>query len=370
MNNKSRSINLVNIMSSCCDKPSSSQPEEKSGLISQGISRRAVMGRLSAVFGSAAALSLLPRYAHAQQGKPIKLAFCSQLLCVVPYEVTRAAGFFADEGLDVQLVYSRGGSAALQALHARGVDYAATSFDAAMNAFVHNAGIVRFADTGRLPLFALATSPKTADSIQSVKDLEGKTLGVAQIGNADHALTLFLLKRNGIDPGKVKFATLGPNLYDALRLGQVDAGMVQEPGLSLLQADGGRVLADLMNLDDANKYLGGAYAFMGVAVRQDELEQRREQMQALGRALSAGLVYTKQAPIGEVIKALPEALVAGGNIELLTAALERNRDSLYPSRVQIDRAANERVMETQLAAGVLEHALDLDALLDTSILGT
>ena len=31
-------------------------------------------------------------------GKPIKLAFCSQLLCVVPYEVTRAEGFLVETG--------------------------------------------------------------------------------------------------------------------------------------------------------------------------------------------------------------------------------------------------------------------------------
>ena len=55
-------------------------------------------------------------------GDRIQLAFCSQLLCVVPYEVTVARGFFADEGLDVELVYSRGGGAALQALVSGAVD--------------------------------------------------------------------------------------------------------------------------------------------------------------------------------------------------------------------------------------------------------
>src|SRR5690625_7028915 len=79
----------------------------------------------------------MPAYAKQSKLESVKLAFCSQLLCVVPYEITRAAGFFADEGLDVQLVYSRGGSAALQALHGGGVDYAATSFDAALGAYAN-----------------------------------------------------------------------------------------------------------------------------------------------------------------------------------------------------------------------------------------
>src|SRR5699024_8606366 len=142
------------------------------------------------------------------------------------------------------------GSAALQALHSGGVDYAATSFDAALGAFANGANIFRFADTGRLPLFALATSPQQSDALTGIADLSGVTIGVAQLGNADHVLALYLLERAGVDPERVEFATLGPNLYDALRLGQVDAGMVQEPGLTLLQEAGARVLANLMDLDD------------------------------------------------------------------------------------------------------------------------
>ena len=62
--------------------------------------------------------------------------------------------------------------------------------------------IRRFAVTGRLPLFAVVTAPKTADQIQSIKDLEGKTVGVSALGNADHALTLYLLKQAGADAGQ------------------------------------------------------------------------------------------------------------------------------------------------------------------------
>lgn len=356
-------------MSSCCDPVRDPVADGASGLVSQGVSRRAVLQRLTALAGSAAALSALPAYARGDNKKKLKLAFCSQLLCVVPYEVTRAAGFFAEEGLDVQLVYSRGGGAALQALHAGGVDYAATSFDAALNAFVHKAGIRRFATTGRLPLFALATGPKSADRIREIKQLEGKTVGVAQLGNADHALALYLLKRAGVDPLSVEFATLGPNLYDALRIGQVDAGMVQEPGLTLLERQGGRVLANLMDLDDARQYLGGPYAFMGVAVRTGEVAQRKAEMEKMGRALAAGLKYTKQASIDDLIKMLPAELVAGGDTEVLSAALDQHRGSLYPSRVQIDRDACQRVVATQRDAGILADDVDLDALLDRSILG-
>lgn len=356
-------------MSNCCNGDNDKQSPDNTLFTSQGISRRAVLKRLVAGAAGAAALTSLPAYSNSKKREHVTLAFCSQLLCVAPYEATRAAGFFADEGLDVQLIYTRGGSAALQALNSGAVDYAATSFDAALNAFSHGAQLTRFATTGRLPLFALATSPQQAGKINKIEDLQGKTVGVAQLGNSDHALTLYLLVKNGIDTDSVRFATLGPNLYDALRIGQIDAGMVQEPGLTLLQQDGADVLVNFMDTADATKYLGGPYEFMGVSVRPDEVEQRTQQMQKIGRALSNGMQFMQQAPVADIIDALPDELIAGGNIDVLSQALGKYRASLYPSQTQIERDACERVMKAHLLAGIQKQPVDMDKLLTQSVLG-
>lgn len=131
------------------------------------ISRRSALRGLAGTLGGAAALA--GGLARADD-KRVKLAFCGQLLCVVPYEVTRARGHFRAEGLDVELVYTRGGSQAMQALVGGAVDYAGTSFDVALLAYAKGAKIRRFASTGRLPLFALATAPKAVKEIKALKD--------------------------------------------------------------------------------------------------------------------------------------------------------------------------------------------------------
>jgi sulfonate transport system substrate-binding protein len=83
------------------------------------------------------------------EGKRIMLAYCSQLLCGVPYEVARSAGLFQNHGLAVQLIYTRGGNATIQALVGGAVDYAATSLDVALQAYANvGADIRRFAVTG------------------------------------------------------------------------------------------------------------------------------------------------------------------------------------------------------------------------------
>jgi len=141
---------------SCCDETTARVPDTD-------VSRRALFKGAALVASVIPAARPTPSEA---QGKEIKLAYCSQLLCGVPYEVARSAGYFKNHGLDVQLVYTRGGNAAMQALVGGAVDYAATALDVAMQAYANvGADIRRFAVTGRLPLFPVVTAPRTADQI-------------------------------------------------------------------------------------------------------------------------------------------------------------------------------------------------------------
>lgn len=342
----------------CCEK--------LDGMTSGGeglLDRRAALRGLAGAGGLALAGS-----ARAQGAGKLRLAFCGQLLCVVPYEVAKARGHFREQGLDVDLVYTRGGNQAMQALVGGAVDYAGTSFDVALQAFANGAAIRRFASTGRLPLFALATAPGKAGDIHGVGDLVNRTVGVSGLGNADHALVLFLLRKEGVDPARVRFAAIGTNLFEALRRGQVDAGMVQEPALTLLTEAGGRVIFNAMDLDDATRRLGGAYEFMGVAVRADERDRRLDEMRRLSRALGDGLRDTRTIPIEEVVAALPRELVAGGDRGRLGIMLERYRLSLYPDDVRIDPAAARRVEEASRVAGLLTKDVDLGVLLDRAVL--
>src|SRR5215510_3434271 len=330
----------------------------------QIIGRRIALKRLAGLAGGIMFVS--KRNAHAQ-GRQVLLAFCGQLLCVVPYEVTRARGHFAEEGLDVRLVYTRGGVVAMQALVGNAVDYAGTAFDVALQAYARGAKIVRFASTGRLPLFALASAPKTAKEIRSLKDLENRTVGITGLGTADHTLVIYLMRKAGADPDRVRFATLGTNIYEPLRLGQVDAAMVQEPALTLITGGGGGVIANMMDIDEANRYLGGAYEFMGVAVRVEEREKRRDEMGRLARALAKGLRDTRTIPAKEAVDALPKELITGANRERLVGILERYRQSLYPDNVKIDSAAVNRVVDAHRTAGLLASSVDYKSLLDLSV---
>ena len=60
-----------------------------------------------------------------------------------------------------------------------------------------------------------------------------------------------------------------------------------------------------MDIEQANRYLGGAYEFMGVAVRVEERERRRDEMLRLARALAKGLRDTRTIPVKDAVAGLP-----------------------------------------------------------------
>jgi len=346
---------------SCCDETTACVPIPD-------LSRRTVLKGSMIVAGL---ISVLRPTRSDAKGKRIKLAYCSQLLCGVPYEVARSSGLFKNHGLDVELIYTRGGQSAMQALVGGAVDYAATALDVAIQAYANvHVDIRRFAVTGRLPLFAVVTAPKTASQIRVVKDLEGKTVAVSALGNADHALALFLLKQAKADPDKVKFATLGVNLLEALRQGQIDAGLVQEPALTLLQKSGARVLVNAMDLADARKYLGGAYEFMGVAVRGKEFEQRKAEMVQLTKALGEALKAMRTMNGDQLVAALPKEMTTGLDLKQFGEIIARHRDSLYPETVAIDLAAAKRVAQSLVVGGLIKPDANISGLHDTSIVGS
>ena len=122
-------------------------------------------------------------------------------------------------------------------------------------------------------------------------------------------------------------------------------------------------------LADANKYLGGPYEFMGVAVRAGERQQRLDEMRRLARALEKGLTDTRRLSTEEAVDALPKVLIAGSTHRAqLISVLERYKRSLYPPDAKINTAAANRVVDAHKSAGLLAPSIDVAGLLDLSVI--
>jgi len=177
------------------------------------------------------------------------------------------------------------------------------------------------------------------------------------------------LKQASADAAKVQFATMGVNLLESLRQGQIDAGVLQEPALTLLSKSGARVLMNGMDLADARKYFGGSYEFMGIAVRGKELAARKAEMAEVAKALTEALKALRTMSGDQLIAALPPEMTAGLDTKQLGDILVSRRDALYPDNVTIDLDAAQRVAQSLVAGGLIKPDANISGLHDTTIAG-
>jgi NitT/TauT family transport system substrate-binding protein len=293
--------------------------------------------------------------ASGKQGlEKVQLAFCSQVLCILPYEIARRRGLWEAEGLDLELIYMRGGAQAMNALLAESIEWAGTPMDLVVQAWRQGKKPVMLMSTANLPFFALVSGPKA--SVSDLKGLAGKKIGITNLGTTDHLLAQFLLKKAGVDPAQVEFVALGPNLYDLLLRGEVDAGMVQDPALTLLQQNGGKALVNLMSRAESTQHLGGAYQFMGLNTRAEVLEKKPETARKLVRGLVKAQQWIAQNPGAEIVKAAPSELVAGGDLNVFAASLDKFKADLYPTDGVLDERSVNQVIEVQRESGALKDA--------------
>lgn len=158
--------------------------------------------------------------------------------------IAKELGYFAEEGLEVQLNEFTNSADGLAALRSGKLDFGsfgatAPLFHIAKDADIRIVGGIHDEDAG------LITTAKNAEVIHSVADLKGKKVAVVRLSSGDAALRGRLLEV-GLTPGKdVEISEIKspPAVIEAVKAGDVDAGMVWEPHIVRAQQSGLKVIA-------------------------------------------------------------------------------------------------------------------------------
>jgi NitT/TauT family transport system substrate-binding protein len=169
----------------------------------------------------------LPQFARAGEKFSFPVAASSKVLGYAPLWVADKKGFFSREGLDVQVVVTRGTSPSMQAL-------VADSIHAALSA---NDGPIGLIEKG-VDLAMIAGGSKTTHmilggkNIRTFEDLRGATIGSSTLTSGTAFLLRRVLKAKGLDYPKdytlVSVGGSGPSLM-ALGSGKIDASILAVP---------------------------------------------------------------------------------------------------------------------------------------------
>jgi ABC-type nitrate/sulfonate/bicarbonate transport system substrate-binding protein len=215
--------------------------------------RRGAIGLLAAAsLGLAACSSAAPAPApSASEGAEAstELETTDLLIGIVPVIdhvgvfVAIEEGFFEEEGLNVTAQPAQGGAAAVPAMIAGEMQGAFATYPSFLLAEASGVGmnIVALGVNGT-PDTGAVFVPEGSD-IQSIEDLEGRTIAVNTLNNTGDLTIKTHLEAAGVDPSSVEFIELPfPDMGSTLASGGVDAVWAVEPFYSGLKNNGNRVV--------------------------------------------------------------------------------------------------------------------------------
>ena len=251
------------------------------------------------------------------ESQPVRGAFPSPSVQILPMLLAQDKGFYKREGLDLELVFVRGASTAVQALLANQIHFI-FSVGPQMPAVWEGNDIMLLAQQVGRPTFSLVVTP----DIYKIADLKGKKIGVT-FGGSTAAGTKALLELNRINPDKdVEYISLPGNepKIAAMKQGIISAALLAPPADFLAMKSG---MKRLVSLADVFKDT----AFTGLAATSKTIQENPQMVKRMVRAIVRSVIYTRDNP-EDAVQIMTKRL--GLNRDAALDAYHMIREALVP----------------------------------------
>lgn len=241
---------------------------------------------------------------------PVRLAVGGRSQMVyLPVALAEARG---ELGPGVEVLDFPGGSKALEALLAGSADVVAGFYDHTLQMAAQGKRVTAFVAMLERPAVALVVSPNARQPVRTIADLQGRLVGVTAPGSSSHLILQALLRRNGLKADAVSVTGIGAtsSALAAARNGIVDAAVLLEPALSMLERQGGMVvLADTRTEEGLRAALGVERYTASVLYARDEwLREHPKEAARLAQAIARTLGWMQKAQGAEVLELVPGTL--------------------------------------------------------------
>lgn len=212
-------------------------------------------------------------------GSPLRIANAAGALNLTMATLMKNMKFFESMGLSTELLTVSDGAKILGGIVGGSVDLSlASGFGQLFPAVEHGAKLKVIGGGALVPTIAMFTGKPY---INSLKDLEGRTVGTGAIGALVHQLVTVLLKKYGVDVAKVRFVNIGSSadVFKAVAMGTVDAG----PAAASMVSESAHYKVRLMPHGDMSEELP-EYTYQAAWTSDDQIAKNRD---TLVRALAA-----------------------------------------------------------------------------------
>lgn len=309
---------------------------------------------------------LLNHKSDHQALKTIKVNEVTRSVFYAPQYVAIANGYFAEEGLDIELTTGQGADKVMTAVLANQSDIGFAGPEAAI--YVYNEGKEDYAQ-----VFAQMTqkdgsflvSKEKTDNF-SWEDLKGKTVIPGRKGGVPYMTFEYVLKKNGLNPQKdlvlddsIKFDLMA----GAFAGGNAEYVTLFEPTASMTEAAGkGYIVA---SVGEAS----GEIPYTAYFAKKSYMEQNPEVIQGFTNAIYKGEQWAQNhsaSDIAEVIKGFfPDT-----DFQMLTTAIQSYMDiDAWKDNPILEEEAFNLLQTVMKEAGELEKEGDYNKIVNNSYAG-
>ncbi len=274
-------------------------------------------------------------------------------LSYLPLYLAKAINADHAEGLELKLRYFSGGPMATRDLMTNNSDFLAVGLPAIAAARAEGRPIVAIGQLSQSAMYSILLRSDLKHKVPSLRQLKGRRIGtgasVERQRPMGQMVAEFLLNREGLSPGEVRFISAGQDRAAqtaALTSGTVDALMADEPFASELVAQGVAVeLADLYSPERSDAMFGGSIVHAALATREDVYDKYPDTVKKVQRMLNHSLQWIAQHSARDIVTKLSgQPGFKNVDAKALAEILQRNQ-GMYPKQVSWDRQA---VAKTEL----------------------
>ncbi|SOF01778.1 ABC-type nitrate/sulfonate/bicarbonate transport system, substrate-binding protein [Burkholderia sp. OK233] len=230
-------------------------------------------------------------------------------LIYLPARLTEQLGYFKDEGLDVELLSQPAGVDAENELLAGAVQAVVGFYDHTIDLQTKGKDVKAIVVFGQVPGEVEMVSTKAADTVKSMADVKGKTLGVTGLGSSTSFLTQYLAGQHGIQSTEYTMLPVGADasFIAAIKQGRIDAGMTTEPTVSALQKSGdAKVLVDMRSVEGTKAALGGTYPASSLYVQAAWADSHKAEATKLAHAFVRTMQFIHTHSAEEIAAKMPD----------------------------------------------------------------
>lgn len=255
----------------------------------------------------------------------------------LPPAVAEYNGFFAEQGIEVNVQDVKGGSQSAQALVSGQVDFASMAVEQAAKSKAQGVDLVMLVLYTRYPAVTLIVDSKLKDKVKTVSDLKGMKVGVTSIGSATHKSMLSLMEKFGLKSTDIEIVGVGTSdMPAAMTSGKVQAAVGLDPAVTQMLNEGKAFsLWDMRSKKDTEALYGGDYPFVGLVTRRDVIEKKPEMVQRVVNAVLKGNKFVVSNGADAVGAKIPAELKSA-DAKLYADSLKANLEAISPDGIASD----------------------------------